>query len=570
MSVETRVPQYGILFDRWEIGAQTAPNEFRLVSGNSGETCLLKVACLIEEPGTRDALSEEEWQEYTLRRRQRRKELEKRLLTIVGTDECLEYTFLDWEDDGSYGRDLLIRARMEEPLPEEISTPVPADPEPEPVKKVRSERTAKPEEKPAADIYDVVIKVLIGAVAVAILCVAFLFGKIVLDLKHQVDQTAVPPTVPAATVAEVPAEVPTEAPTEAPTEPPVILDSTKIIDLSMGLCHTAALYEDGTVDVVYLKDEMRRKYPNWEVWDATAATEWTDITQISVGRYHMAGLKSDGTVVAVGTNAQGECDTSQWTDILCVATGDHVTVGLKADGTLVSAGSTAKIGDLSGITGVTVIDLGSGSLEYLQADGSWKRHLSGGADQDLGTHPDLVKIYSTETDSLGILSDGTLVVGRSNQLSRTKLAEWTDIVDVYGNASCLLGLKSDGTVLAMGTNNQNNQQNVAHWTDIVRLVGPSLGLKKDGTLVLSGTDLFKSFDLSPLNKAPAAVDGKAGKVTSGSGVNVRSFPGINCDIVTRLPVDTPVIILEEKTTYDGMVWGRTWYGWISMDYVALT
>lgn len=585
MSIESRVPQYGTLFDRWEIREEISPGQFRLVSGSEAD-CILKVISLIEEPGTLSALTPEQQEDYSLRRRQRRKEMEKRLLTIVGTGECLEYTFLDWEDVDGYGRDLLVRARMPalpqeeedvcepfEPIPESPYT-VSSD-EPElPLEEVSADEPAAEEEEedvPASNIYTTVIRILIGVIAVAILFVAFIFGKIVLELKAQVDQAALQPTVPAATVEEMPTETTaTEAPTEVPTEPTAVLDPTKIVSLSIGQCHAAAAYEDGSVDVVYLNEAMRRKYPAWDVWDASSVAQWTGITQVSVSRYHMAGLKSDGTVVALGGNDYGECNTAEWTDIVAIATGEHTTVGLKSDGTLVSAGSTIKIGSVAYIEDVKAIDLGSGCLEFLQNDGSWKRRLGDGSEQTLGVYPELVKIYSNDTDSIGILSDGTVVVGRTSRLNKTKLAEWTDIVDIHGNASCLLGLKSDGTVRVMGTDNQHNQQNVVHWTGIEKLVGPSMGLKSDGTLVLAGTSVLQSFDLGPLNKAPSVSDGQPGRVyRSSTGVNVRSYPGINCDVVTRLPMDTSVIILEQKATYDGTMWGRTWYGWISMDFVEL-
>lgn len=558
MSIESRVPQYGILFDSWQVSQMLEPGLFRLEhTDEPSRACALKVITVITEEGSLSALSEAQLEEYTTLRRQRRKEQEKRLLNIVGTDECLEYTFLDWEDAEGYGRDLLIRKA----LPEEASDSVPKAA----ISQQLPEDAEEPEESGGSNV---LLKVLIVVLAVAILCVGFIFGKIVVTLKGQADRLSLEATEVTA-VTEMPTEAPTEAPAEVPTEAPVILDPTKLVDMSIGRCHAAALYEDGSVDVVYLNESMRKKYPAWDVWDASGTAEWTDIMQISVNKFHMAGLKSDGTVVAVGGNDSGECDVDQWTDIIAIATGEHVTVGLKSDGTLVCAGNTQKLGSLDHISDVTAINLGSGCLEYLQSDGSWKRIQSGGSEQTLGVYPELVKIYCNENDSLGILSDGTVVVGRTTQLTKTKLAEWTDIVDIYGDSSCLLGLKSNGTVCAVGFSNQNYQQNVAHWSDVKKLSGPSLGIRNDGSFILSGTSLFQSFDLSSLNKAASVSEGQSGRVVSSVGVNVRSYPGINCDIVTRLAMDTPVIVLETKTTYDGMLWGRTMYGWISMDYIAL-
>lgn len=573
MSIETRVPQFGSVFGDWQVGqllsAENGSAVFQLSHPDaSAADCVLKVVSVIEAPGSLDLLSPEEQEEYFAHRRSRRKAAEQRMLDMEGSPELLEYTFLDWEDDEGFGRDLLIRIV---PEPENFIAPEDDFSPDLPGSQVVQEPVSPQKPPKNTDPTAILIRVLIALIAVATVFVALIFGKIILTLKSQVDQAAMQSTMLQETVLVIPTEEPaTEPATEAPTEAPVVLDPTKIVDLSIGRCHTAAVYEDGSVDVVYLSESMRRKYPAWDVWDATEATEWTDIIQVSVSTFHMAGLKSDGTVVAIGGNTYGECNTSEWTDIVAIQTGDHTTVGLRSDGTVVSTGSTIKIGNISYMSDVTAIDMGSGCLEYMQSDGSWKRRLPDGSELNMGKYPGLVRIHSNETDSIGVLSDGTVVVGRTSRLSKTNLAEWTDIVDVYGNASCLLGVKSDGTVRAMGTDNQYNQQNVHHWTGVARMVGPSLALKHDGTLALSGTSLLQSFDFGPLIRAPHVTEGKTGRIyRSSTGVNVRAYPGINCDVVTKLPMDTGVIILEEKATYDGKNWGRTWYGWVSMEYVEL-
>lgn len=567
MSIETRVTQLGIVFGCWQIREELRSGSsaalFRLEQvDNPGECCAMKIVNLIQQAGNLAELSEEDFTAYTELRRQRRKAAEQQL---TGREDCLDFTFLDWEDDEGYGRDLLIRLALPEESLEDILTEMPAEPEAELPEKTVPEKEEP--QKPSGE--KVLIAVLSVLLAIAIVFVGFIFTKIILELKHQAELLAAPPAATAAAVVEMPTEEPTAEATEAPTEAAVVLDPTKVVDLSIGQCHVAAVYEDGSVDVVYLNQTIRKKYPAWDVWDASGVAEWTDIVQVSVSTHHMAGLRSDGTVVALGGNSYGECDVSEWTDIVAIETGIHTTVGLKADGTLVSAGSTIKIGNISYIEDAVAIDMGSGCLEYLQSDGSWKRRLADGSELNMGTYPGMVAIHSNETDSVGVLEDGTIVIGRTTRLNKAKLSEWTDIVDVYGSASCMLGLKSDGTVCAFGTDNVNFQQNVAHWTGVEKLVGPSVAIKKDGSIVLAGTGVVQSFDIGPLNKAPSVTEGEPGRIARSSTVNVRAYPGINCDIVNKLPMDTTVIVLEQKTTYDGKVWGRTMYGWISMEYIEL-
>ena len=90
------------------------------------------------------------------------------------------------------------------------------------------------------------------------------------------------------------------------------------------------------------------------------------------------------------------------------------------------------------------------------------------------------------------------------------IQEWTDIVQVAHGHTVALGLKKDGTVVAVG-DNAKGQADVSGWTDIVQLAvfdsvstmgienieGFSVGLKSDGTLVATGQYYYGS-DISGL------------------------------------------------------------------------
>ena len=79
------------------------------------------------------------------------------------------------------------------------------------------------------------------------------------------------------------------------------------------------------------------------------------------------------------------------------------------------------------------------------------------------------------------------------------IQEWTDIVQVAHGYTVALGLKKDGTVVAVGDNSKG-QADVSGWTDIVQIAafdtvsttdiegteGFSVGIKSDGTLVATG------------------------------------------------------------------------------------
>lgn len=112
-----------------------------------------------------------------------------------------------------------------------------------------------------------------------------------------------------------------------------------------------------------------------------------------------------------------------------------------------------------------------------------------------------------------VYSDGTVehIGERSEKYPDISgISEWTDIVQVAHGYTVALGLKKDGTVVAVGGNDKG-QADVSGWTDIVQLAvfdsvstmyiegteGFSVGIKSDGTLVATGQYYYGS-DISGL------------------------------------------------------------------------
>ena len=77
--------------------------------------------------------------------------------------------------------------------------------------------------------------------------------------------------------------------------------------------------------------------------------------------------------------------------------------------------------------------------------------------------------------------------------------EWTNIeLLALGDYSHVLGLKTDGSIVACG-NNENSQCNVGNWNDIIDIVASSkhsIGLKADGTVVAIGNNDLEQCDVS--------------------------------------------------------------------------
>lgn len=94
------------------------------------------------------------------------------------------------------------------------------------------------------------------------------------------------------------------------------------------------------------------------------------------------------------------------------------------------------------------------------------------------------------TDNLiaGVTADGgAYIIGGTSESGFSSVENWEDIVKVSVGSVHILGLKSDGTVVAAG-NGSKGQCEVSGWTDIVDIHAGrefSFGLKSDGTVVVT-------------------------------------------------------------------------------------
>ena len=94
---------------------------------------------------------------------------------------------------------------------------------------------------------------------------------------------------------------------------------------------------------------------------------------------------------------------------------------------------------------------------------------------------------------MGLKSDGTVVAVGPNYHGQLDVGSWTDIVQVAAGRYHNAGLKTDGTVVAVGFNSAGLPLNVGSWTDIVQVEagnGHNVGLKSDGTVVAVGDNNY--------------------------------------------------------------------------------
>ena len=90
--------------------------------------------------------------------------------------------------------------------------------------------------------------------------------------------------------------------------------------------------------------------------------------------------------------------------------------------------------------------------------------------------------------TVGLKSNGTVLAVGDNDDGACDVSDWTDVVAVSAGSEHTVGLKSDGTVVAVGYN-KYGQCDVSGWTDIVAISAGddyTVGVKTDGTVVAVG------------------------------------------------------------------------------------
>ena len=106
-------------------------------------------------------------------------------------------------------------------------------------------------------------------------------------------------------------------------------------------------------------------------------------------------------------------------------------------------------------------------------------------------------VSAGEYHTVGLKADGTVVAVGNNEHYQCDVEDWKDIVAVSAGDFHTVGLKADGTVVAVGSN-YFNQCDVEDWADIVAVSAGdyhTVGLKADGTVVAVGDNECNQCDV---------------------------------------------------------------------------
>lgn len=221
--------------------------------------------------------------------------------------------------------------------------------------------------------------------------------------------------------------------------------NTEFTNLLMVQCSvigpSVGVKNDGSVQVLEEKESF--DYPEF----ASDVEKWSGIKQIAVYYKHIIGLKENGTLVTAGTYDNTGYDTdplnvNDWNDIKSITTGT-VTVGLKYDGTLVSTDERFSFSEIHDIAALPQGSFPDYNI-FLQKNGTLTPVRIKGW-QEADEWDNIVQFCTSEGHLVGLKKDGTVVAVGSNDHGECNVSNWTNIVAIQASSGCTIGKRADGT-----------------------------------------------------------------------------------------------------------------------------
>jgi len=142
-----------------------------------------------------------------------------------------------------------------------------------------------------------------------------------------------------------------------------------------------------------------------------------------------------------------------------------------------------QVGELNQPVSFKLTEPGEYIIEYWAVD-----NLGNEEEHDSQKHTIGSMVAAGCSHTVGLKSDGTVVAVGENYDGQCEVGGWTDICQVAASGWHTVGLKEDGTVVAVGEN-YDGQCEVGGWADIVQVAAGwyhTVGLKSDGTVVATG------------------------------------------------------------------------------------
>ena len=156
-----------------------------------------------------------------------------------------------------------------------------------------------------------------------------------------------------------------------------------------------------------------------------------------------------------------------------------------------------------------------------------------------------IAISAGSKHTVGLKSDGTVVAIGNNDYGQCEVEDWTDIIEVAAGQYHTVGLKEDGTVVFAG------QCTVAGWDDIIAISAGSdftVGLKLDGSVVAVGDNDYGQCEVTDWTDIIAIAAGSnhtVGLKSDGTVVAVGNGFSGQCDVEDW----TDIIAISAGETY---------------------
>jgi uncharacterized repeat protein (TIGR02543 family) len=266
--------------------------------------------------------------------------------------------------------------------------------------------------------------------------------------------------------------------------PGVINYDLTIASTSLGSVTTPGVgtfrYEEGTVVNLVATPDAGCRFVNWTGNVGTIANVNAASTTVTMNGIYSITANFKGYDLTISSTTEG------W--LLC---GNVTTPGegtfMYSSGTVVNLVAQAKEGcQFVGWTGDvgTIADVNAATTTItMNGDYSIRANF----------RPYSSPMVSAGADhTVGLKSDGTLVAVGDNSYGQCNVGGWTNVTQVAAGAFHTVGLKADGTVVAVG-HNTYGQCNVGGWTNITQVAAGSfhtVGLKADGTVVAVGNNAY--------------------------------------------------------------------------------
>ena len=214
-----------------------------------------------------------------------------------------------------------------------------------------------------------------------------------------------------------------------------ILECENVVDITTDGKFVYALKDNG--EIVFDGISYLNEYYSLPEFNFSA---FKDVKSISASTTFVVGLKNDGTAVSIGGTALG-ANVADFKDITAITTKDNYTIGIKTDGTVVA----------------TKCIINDDEPDYIKLEklNSYNKY----GELDFEDWTDIKEIASGGSHTVGLKSDGTVVAVGNNNSGQCDVGEWTDIVDIEACSGFTLGLKADGTIVATKDSTFSFEQN---------------------------------------------------------------------------------------------------------------